>query len=323
MKVNMGSQGSPESVSHWTAKSLLAHRLRRGMQNAGRLYGSPFRRQLRNIVFPESAEVPVGLEVAVQRVEERVDPISPLALAVLHEPAHSGCTGGGLIVNLLEGMRGGVVELEKAFGNYVPDVGLYREGESDPLIVIEVVNTNEPAESKLEFYKSSGVMAFQVSVDDKSDIMYVVGKTDVSVKGLSNVPCGEKVRREVSRNEEYMFDKDRSGESSFIGMKCHPSGSQQYVVGTWDPLEAESWHFGEPEIFGWCPTEVRWDSPPRVRPYGERSISKQAFLMHLVKAIHLAAYFMHDPHTTGQEKSGWYTLGLYAQDLLSCVHVAE
>ena len=323
MTGNMGTSGNPEGVPHWTAKSLLAHRLRRGMQNAGRCYGAPFRRELRNVVFPKGAEVPELLKATLECLEERVDPISPLAFAIFDELPHDDCTGGAMMISLLDGMRGGDVKCEEAFGSYIPDIGLYRKGASVPHIVIEIVHTNRPSERKREFYKAQSVIAFELSVDNDSDIMGVVGRTAIWVSALSNAPCGDALRKEVSKNEKYLFDKSKSGEHSFIGMKAYLSGAQEYIIGTYDPLEAQHWQRGQPEILGWCPTEVHWDSPPRIAALEEKSISKRVFLMHMLIGIEMAAYFIHDEKTASRNKWGWYTLGLYAQDLLGSVQVSE
>ena len=321
MTANMGTPYNPEGMPHWTAKSLLAHRLGRGMQNAGRAYGAPFSREFRKVSIP--AYAPDDLKATMQHEQERVDSISPLAFVIFDEPPHGDCAGGVMMVNLLEGMRGGDVKCEEPFGNYIPDIGLYRKGASAPYIVIEVVHTNRPSKRKREFYKAQGIIAFELHVDNDSDIRGVVGRASVSVSSLSHAPCGGALREEVSRNDKYLFDKIKSGEHSFIGMETYPSGTQAYIRGTYDPIKDQHWSYGEPEVFGWCPTEARWNSPPRIAPIEEQSVSKPAFLMDMLMGIERAAYFIHDEKTPSRNKHGWLTLGMYAQDLLYSVHVPE
>ena len=89
MAKNMGTPANPEGLPHWTAKALLAQRLRRGMQNEGRRYGIPFKRQLKNILFSSGSDTPPEfLQSKLGRVQERVDKPSPLALALCEEPPH-------------------------------------------------------------------------------------------------------------------------------------------------------------------------------------------------------------------------------------------
>ena len=321
MTANMGTHGNPEGVPHWTAKSLLAHRLRRGMQNAGRGYAAPFSRELRNVSIP--CDAPEDLKSTLRHEQERVDCVSPLAFAIFDEPPHDACAGGFTVVNLLGGMRKGDVKCEEPFGNYLPDIALYSEGASSPHIVIEVVHTNSPSERKRDFYKAEGVIAFELSVDDDSDIRAVVGRTAVRLSALSNTPCGHAQREKIGALDKYIIDKHKSGYSPFVGIKFHPSGAQEYIKGIYDRLKDEEWHYGEPEVLGFCPTPVSWNSPPRIAPLEKRSLPKSVFLAYMVTNIERLAFLIHDERSTVQEKKAFLTLGRYAQDLLYAMHVRD
>ena len=318
MLANMGTPASPEGLPHWTAKSLLAHRLRRGTQNEGRRYGAPFSRELRNVSVPEGA--PKDLQSTMDHVQDRVDSISPLAFAFFDEPPHDDCDGGIMVVNLLDGMRGGTIKHEEPFGDYQPDIALYRKGAPTPHLVIEVVHTSSPSERKTGFYEAQGIVAFALHVDASYDISRIKGRTAVKVFVLSNAPCGREQREGIWALDEYIADKHKSGEHPFIGMKCHPSGSQEFIRGTYDPLQDEEWHAGEPEVFGFCPTPVRWTSPPRMRPLEERSLSKDVFLAYMVINLERLAFYWHETDSR-QEKSAFRIMGNYAEDLLDAVHV--
>ena len=320
---NMGTPDNPEGMPHWTAKSLLTHRLRRGMQNQGRRYGTPFSREFRNVTIPDGIDAPKDLKATLGYLQERVDRISPLAFAVFEEPPHDACTGGFMVVNLLDGMRNGNVKCEEPFGNYIPDIALYRDGASVPHIVIEVVHTNSPSERKRIFYEAQGVSAFVLRVNADDDTRGVVGRTAVEVSALSNAPCGRALREEVGELDKYITDRHKSGEHPFVGIKAYSSGTQEYIVGTYDPLIDVEWHDGKPEVLGFCPTPVRWDSPPMLASMEERSVTKHAFLAYIVISIERMARFIHEERVSVQEKIAFLTLGNYAQDLLCAVHVPE
>ena len=323
MTANMGTPGNPEGLPHWTAKGLLAHRLRRGMQNKGRRYGTVFRRQLRNISFPSVADAPEELQTALGQVQERVDEISPLAFAVFDEPPHDDCAGGFMVVNLLDGMRGGDVKCEEPFGDFVPDIALYREGASAPHAVIEVVHTNSPSERKRGFYEARRIAAFALHVGGEDNIRATVGRTAVRVFALSNAPCGRDIREQIGAIDKYIADKFNSGEHPFVGIKAYRSGAQEYIIGTCDPNDEQEWHYGEPEVLGFCPTPVHWDSPPMITPIEVRSLSKRIFLAYMVTSIERMASFIHEERAGAPEKMAFLTLGSYSQDLLDAVHVPD
>ena len=318
---NMGTPNSPEGLPHWTAKSLLAHRLRRGMQNSGRYYGTPFSRELRDVRIPDGLDAPQGLETALGHLSERVNSISPLAFAIFDEPSHDDCVGGVMVVNLLEGMRNGDVKCEESFGDFVPDVALYREDAPTPHVVIEVEHTNPPSERKIEFYKAEGVVAFSLHVNSYTDIRAAVHRTVVEITALTNAPCGRALREEIGMLDKYITDKHKSGEHPFVGIKAYPSGTQEYIAGTYDPLKDEEWQNGEPEVMGFCITPVRWNSPPRITPLEQRSLTKRVFLAYMVVSIERCVAFFHEARSA-QEKTAFFTLGNYAKDLLDAVHVS-
>ena len=320
MTANMGSPNNPEGLPHWTAKSLMAHRLRRGMQNSGRCYGAPFSRQLRNVAVPDGLDAPQGLETTLEHLSERVDSISPLAFAIFDEPSHDACVGGAMVVNLLEGMRNGEVKCEESFGDFLPDIALYREDASTPHVVIEVEHTNPPSERKIGFYKAEGVVAFALNVNGYTDVRAAVHRTVVEITALTNPPCGRALREEIMRLDRYITDKHESGEHPFVGIKAYPSGTQEYIAGIYDPLKDEEWQNGEPEVMGFCPTPVRWNSPPRITPLEQRSLTKRVFLAYMVISLERCVASFHISRSA-QEKSVFFTLGNYAKDLLDAVHV--
>ena len=318
--MNMGTPNYPEGLPHWTTKALLAQRLRRGMQNEGRRYATPFRRELRNINLPSGLSVPEGLQGATQRLEDRVDEISPLAFAIFDEPAHDGCEGGVMVLNLLEGMRGGRVECEKPFGNYIPDISLYRNGESEPHVVIEVVTTSEPTEQKKRFYEEQGIVAFVLHVGRDDNVRAVTGRPAVWVSALSNAPRGRKIREQIGIIDKYIVDKHANGESPFVGIKSYSSHTQEYIYGTYDPHEQHEWQWGDPEVYGFCPTPEVLNSPQMLTPLESRSISKAEFLAYMVIALERTISFYHECDTP-QEKAVYRALGNCAMDLLDAVNV--
>ncbi len=253
MTTNMGTPESPEGLRHWTAKSLLAHRLRRGMENAGRSYGAPFRRELKNVSISENLDASQHLKTTLAHMQDRLDCIPPLAFAIFDEPSHDDCAGGAMIVNLLDGMRSGDVKCEEPFGKYIPDIALYLEGASSPHIVIEVVHTNSPSERKRGLYEAQGIAAFTLHAKGYDDPRAIVARAAVEVSALSNAPCGRALREEIGALDKYITDKHKSGEHPFVGIKAYPSGTQEYIVGTYDPLKDEEWHYGEPEVWGSAP----------------------------------------------------------------------
>ena len=325
MTANMGTPGNPEGLSHWTAKALLSHRLRRGIQNKGRGYGTPFKRQLRNISIPSGLDtLPQGLQTALEQVQERVDKLSPLALTVSEEPPHNDCAGGVVVTNLLDGMRGGDVKLEEPFDNYIPDIALYREGASAPHIVVEVVNTSSSSERKRRFYEGQGIVAFELHTQYVNlHSQALQHATPMYLWPLANLPCGETQRKEVTAIDKYVIGKFKSGEEPFVGIKAYPSGTQGYIFGTYDADADQRWSFGEPEVLAICPTEVAWDSPPMVKPMESRSISKSTFLVYVATVIERMKYFLRDERASTQEKAHYLNLMNYAHDLLAAVNIPD
>ena len=72
MEFNMGTPNHPEGGAHWSAKTLMWHKLRMALKAQPRAYGSPLPRELRNIAVPNEWDDP-RLTQAVERVMDRVD----------------------------------------------------------------------------------------------------------------------------------------------------------------------------------------------------------------------------------------------------------
>lgn len=327
MTANMGTHANPEGLPHWTAKHLLAHRLRRGMQNTGRRYGTPFRRQFRRINVPDGLDIPKGLETALGGVKDRVDDISPLKFFVFYEPPHDACDGGYMVVNLLAGMRGGDIKCEEPFGDYIPDVSLYREGLPSPHIAIEVVHTSGISDRKKAFYEEAGVVAFKVATDKTVNVRAATARPFNVVECIANAPCGRDIRSELGKVEQYTFKQEfAEGVAPFIGLKNYPSGTQQYVYGTWHPLGEQRWSAGEPEVLGLFPTPVVWDSPPMISPIEEHSIKRDVFLAFVVKSIGMNEMFLEGKDgraPTRAEMRAFQMMIDYGIDLLDSVKVPD
>ena len=267
--------------------------------------------------------MPKALVLAMKKLKERVDGISPVTLGYFDEPAHDGCEGGLMVVNLLEGMRGGHVRLEEKVDSYIPDIALYQDGADTPHVVIEVVNTSPPSDAKRNFYERQGITAYELQVSDGDNILAAVRRTGVRLHALTCNPCGKRQRAELELIKARLFSHMAENIRSFVGLKTYKNETQEYIVGTYDPSVEQQWSWGEPETFGLCPTEARWSSPPRVNPIETSSLNKQTFMAFMFLCIENFAELWRGEDDERIEKELFKTMVYYSQDLLDAVHVAD
>ena len=92
MTTNMGLPKVPKSAA-LDGKEFAGTRLRRGMGNAGQSYGAPFRRELGNVSISENLDASQHLKTTLAHLQDRLDCIPPLAVAIFDEPSHDDCAG--------------------------------------------------------------------------------------------------------------------------------------------------------------------------------------------------------------------------------------
>ena len=141
---NMGTQGSPEGVPHWSVKTLMWHKLNRALMAKPRSYASPLPTEFRNVNIPSEFNDPL-LNQALTRAMERVDHRLGYSFVAYDEAPHNECEGGYMLVNILGGMQGGRVLLETPFAGFKPDIALYAKDADMPSCIIEVVLRHPPA----------------------------------------------------------------------------------------------------------------------------------------------------------------------------------
>ena len=118
----------------------MAHKLRVALKpKPPRRYAAFLPSEFRN--SSPNDEMPYDL----QRVTERLDSNPPYSFVFYDEPAHDGCDGGWMLVDILGGCLGGQVLQESAYAGFIPDIAVYPPNASDPSCVIEVVDTSPPS----------------------------------------------------------------------------------------------------------------------------------------------------------------------------------
>lgn len=278
MTSNMGTPASPEGVPHWSIKTLLWHKLKRALCAPMRTYGTPLPSDFRNVTIPEKWKDDTLFTSTIQHATERIDPMPRFAYLACQETPHNQCEGGFQLVNILEGMDGGRVELEKPFAGFIPDISLYAKGKRSPHIVIEVVHTSRPSKAKLASMKRHNVEVYQVITSDKNPL--VILEEPVLATRLVSRRCGKALRDNV-------FDMFRVwGETPnpFIGIRDHDSGMQEYLFGEHDRWADVTWQHGDPMVRGLIKMDVEWKSPPLIMPVASKTktISRTHFMHYLM-----------------------------------------
>ena len=217
---------------------------------------------------------------ALERVADRVDPWPGFSYIAYEEKPHAGCEGGVALVNILEGMEGGRVDLEMPFAGYIPDIAIYAKDADQPSCIIECVDTSSPSSAKVKALDRLGIPVYVLRADKGAWDVLHQPFVEVDTAG-STVPCGKKLREEV-------WDlMGEWGESpcSFIGIRHYPSNTQEYLWGHHDPLRGHHSQYGDPKVVGWARDDaLAWPSVPMVKPLDDRtrSISRKLFMDYLM-----------------------------------------
>ena len=275
---NMGTPGRPEGVPHWSGKELIAGGIRRSQQamisGQPRHYGSPRLRTAQVITeaFPSAA----------------VDwsDTWPFWYIVYNEEPHDGCDGGITLVDLVRTMGAdGAVRVEDGWVDFWLDIAIYRKGEVNPALVLEVVDTSEPSQRKLAAFKERGVEAYKVNMKDiGGNFRTWLKYNPMLVSPLVTNRCGQKQRDTVAKMVDYWDSLIGQGCRPWIGYYHYPTGTKSFAYGVANPLFSDdgsgrSWTHGQPEVMGIERDVADWGGPIRCEPAGShRTLTKTEWM---------------------------------------------
>ena len=276
MTKNMGTREYPEGVPHWSFKTLLAHRLTRGLQAPQYGYGEAMPHEFRKMSIPDT--FPDIVKESIVHATERVDPFSHFVYVAFQEAPHEDCEGGYMLVNLLDGLEGGRVAVEEPFAGFIPDIALYAKDADNPSIVLEIVATSAPSPAKLKAMQDYGIEVYRIDVADSNPRSMLSSGGAIGVDALVTDRCGKSLRKEISM----VWMAWEHSEHPFVGIRNYPSGTQEYLVGEHNPYDVE-WHRGDPEVRGLTKILTTADVAPRVQPLlgSTRTISRELFTTYL------------------------------------------
>ncbi len=254
----------------------MAHKLRVALKpKPPRRYATILPSEFRNLSL--SDEMPYNLKTSLERVMERLDSHPPYSFVFYDEPAHNGCDGGWMLVDILSGCLGGQVLEESAYAGFIPDIAVYPPNASDPSCVIEVVDTSPPSVQKLKELKRRGVEVYQLNASKENP--QVILEEPVIVDPLVTQRCGQSLRHEVWNIARFW----QQATEPFVGIRFFPSGTQEYLYGERADDTHNSWNIGKPEVRGLARWEVAWPSVQHVTPVGRpRTISRELFMAYLM-----------------------------------------
>ena len=320
--MNMGTQSHPEGLPHWTVKSMMAHKLRSALRAPARKYGALHIGELRNVTVPTQLQNP-GLTKALERVADRVDPWPGFSYIGYKENPHGGCEGGTALVNILDGMEGGRVEMETPFGGYIPDIAVYPKDAEQPSCIIECVDTSPPSPAKVKALDRLGIPVYVLRAHKGAwDVLH---QPCVEVEAVGcTVLCGKKLRKEVGELMREWGESPRS----FIGICNYPSNSQSYLWGQHDAYATLEYHYGDPEVVGWARNDpAAWPRIPMVAPIDNctRHISRKLFMDYLMWqrqiSLQLEAATRDATDQEARKLRGFLVRNVrYIDDLLRMVH---
>ncbi len=285
---NMGTLEHPEGLPHFTNKAMLRHVLERALKHQNiTSYASLPHSSLRQVNIPSNVASPQGLRETMERVSERIDPLPGFVFIAFKETEHSGCTGGIVVENILEGMAGGRIAFEEPFGGFIPDIAIYPKGANKPKAVIEVVDTSTPSQKKLAFMHKSGVDVFILNGrSDPKQCFY----QPVFVEAV-DIGCRAYLRKRM----EKMLQRIQALQHPFIAIKTFQNGTQQYGFGEDSQASSKEWHYGERQIKAMTlRTLTRFRNAGMIVPDTWNDVTRHDFItlvMHMATARIMAACF--------------------------------
>ena len=193
------------------------------------------------------------------------------------EQPHDGCEGGITLCDLVREMgKNGEVRVESDWLDFRPDIGIYREGEFNPAVVLEVVDTSSPSQRKLSALETEGVEAYKVDVKGMANLRKTLKYNPMFVEPLANSRCGRGQRDTVGRVVDYWGSLgDQGFHLPWIGCCFYPSGLKKYMYGSTRIADCDSWSFGDKEIKGIQRDESDWGQPNMIASAGPgRTLSK-------------------------------------------------
>ena len=306
--MNMGTPNHPEGVPHWSAKELVA----RGIQHScdastsrpPRHYASP---SLRNVQT---------IKDAIPNAAVDWNDTWPFWYVAYSEPAHDGCEGGIAFVDLVReiGQRGDI-RVEDDWLDFRPDIAIYREDETSPAFVLEVVDTSEPSRRKIDAFKKHGIEAYKLDLKGRGanqGIRPLLKYNPLFVEPLAANRCGQSQRTMVAKVINYWDSLIEQGLRPWVGYYHYPTGVREYGYGGTKPWHDgdTSWKYGDREVVGLQRDDADWGGPDRIIPEGQaRTLSKVDWLdclayLRIVFQIQLSRGELDDPFMMAIGKYG-------------------
>ena len=254
----------------------MAHKLSVALRpKAPRKYATLLPSEFRDVSLDDS--MPAELRQSFERVMERLDSRPPYSFVIFNEPPHGDCEGGVMLVDILQGCHGGYISQEQPFAGYIPDIAVYSSADApQPSCIIEVVDTSPPSDQKLRAMERLGVTVYELGARQKNPLSVL--EEPVPVRPFVLPPCGQSLRREMDRLEQF-WDQ---AEAPFVGIKFYPSGTQQYLYGEHE-MGSHSWTHGDPEIRGISRLQDLRKTLSHVTPLGRpRTLKRETFMAFLM-----------------------------------------
>ncbi len=275
MTMNMGTPNHPEGVPHWSAKELIGRAIRHSLDTSTsrqpRSYASMSIRMVQTIVD------------TVPGAAVDWNDTWPFWYVGYNESPHDGCEGGITLIDLAgEVGNTGEVRVEGDWLEFWPDIAMYREGSPTPAFVLEVVDTSEPSQRKIDTFKASGVEAYKVDLKGIGNLRTWIKYNPMLVQPLVVNRCGKAQRDIVKKVIDYWDNLlVEQGLWPWVGYYHYPTGVRQYGYGgveRW-PDGDNGWAYGDREVIGLQRDHADWGQPMRITPEGRgRTLSKKEWL---------------------------------------------